>query len=279
MARASIKQSQAWKRIGTLAALFSLVVLVGCSSDEPSATPAGDGDRLSTTIAESSPSTTEATSDSEADSSNVRAYFEALATSDVKGIAAAIDLTEPESPASYYAIYQTELQRLGVTGSDPATVEADGDVITLCETSEDEQTCYEYSDFTVNDDGLLVNFSVNEVPLTDRLGAAGAPATAAGVTAQVAVAYDTANGDLILLVDVKNDSSVAFSPSGSGTAYVGADGRQAPTQTGLTSDVLAGASAYDAVLVEGGERGGKLTYAGFLDDDSFTNVELPLAVP
>lgn len=249
-----------------------------CASDDTEVRPATEADRGATTTTEA-PNETPPDTASESPSSDtvVREFFNAVGADDVKSLDQALTVTEPNSPANAYIRYLTELSRAG--GESPLTPEFDGDQVKACgTTTEGESVCFVYSDISVNNAGQIVSFAVDGVPLADRISWDGPIATAQGVTARSAIAYESAGGDLLVVIEIENGASTPFAASSFDSVYI-EEGRQYPLgQTSLFTDVRPGATAVDVAYIEAGQRGGTLEYRGHINDFA-TEVVLPISVP
>ena len=139
-----------------LAVLLPLGLLAGCSDDDPQESSEGTGSGSGSAL----PSESE-----------LRAYFTAVATYDVDGLAAAEEIAADGSPAQGYAAYLGELAASAIAAGqpvEPAEVEeADGDYKACGGTGAPEE-CAVWSDLT-GEDGRLTGFSVNGTKIADSL--------------------------------------------------------------------------------------------------------------
>lgn len=246
----------------TAAVLAGLALAVGsCSGDDatPSADIADEEDRRTATTL---PTTTEksTTTTSEPTAGTVRDYFEALGSGRADRVQAAVDTSEPESPAWLYARYLLEVSR--IDGSFPSQdVEVTGDSVTFCDVgSSDADACTEYTAFRMNEDEQLVTFAVDGTPLSERILGGGAPVTQGAVQIRRVVAYRSASSALFVVLEVKNTGSGMVRVLDYNAIYVGPDGRQLETALGTPApEVKPGATAYTYIGFELAELGGTLT--------------------
>lgn len=100
------------------------------------------------------------------------------------------------STAAHYAVHRINMERVFVGVGEP-TADARAEVTGPAEAANcylldaGQENCGTFG-FTVDDAGLIIDITVDGVPVADRLGSAGAPAVTDGVTATVASSYRSA---------------------------------------------------------------------------------------
>ena len=130
--------------------------------------------------------------------------------------------------------------------------------------------------------GKLATFTVDGVCVDDRLLAGGLQANQNGVVVELLGAYQSVvSDDLIVALDVTNDSDETVILNGWSAEYLTAESRQATASDAIGPDELrSGASAYLALVFPTQGLGGTVNLTGY--DADFTvdlEWELMLTAP
>lgn len=276
------QRSNRWRVVTGV--LVVTLVLAACSDDS-------DDDRVGATVPPGS-APQEAADQDETDDNDepedapdnaARQYFDLLATGELSRMGGMLELAPENSPAQLYAIHQIALVRAdpfrdGIAATNEwhngsveqcsEAIDASGDIV---------EECFTFADFELAD-GLLASFTVDELPIAERISA-GEAVEADGVSARVVTAYEAARGDLFLNVDVTNNREEPVSLAEYGWVYTTADGRQVePADFGLASDIGPGATAATTVTYLQTPIGGTLRFVAFADD-FLTEIRFELPVP
>ncbi len=260
------------RKLALLAAPIALVV-VACGGNEPAVTK--QADTTTTTAAESQAKDGEA----------VRAYFEAFASGDAERMRAEmLPVSAPGSAAALYAIHQAAVAESLAAGGVPGIEESvtfSDDKVTSCfknPISQEDEDCGDFTNFIVNDAGLLTDFDSNGQTVSSRLGKSdSSEAVAMGATVKFVSAYKAgSNDDLVIVVEVAAGPTETTVGNYS-ASYVGGDGKQltASTSTG-PSDLKPGARAYYGMVFSGGDLGGTVSVEVFDADYNAAAAAFPI---
>jgi hypothetical protein len=227
-----------------------------------------DGDDASPTTSTAVTTTAPATAVSLA-VDNVAGYFDALSErATVVGAA-------PAEDAELFALHQASVRELLAEPASTLTAASVPTGIDLCDV---DGACVSYADIATDADGLVTTFSVDGQPLAGRVVGAGAPIEHDGVSIRVASAYQTTNGDLLVVVEVTSRADVDFELFGFAavleSAAVGAV--EASGVWGTTS-VAALASGRQLIAFPHSAPSGRLLLSGLRSDgvDVAFEVDLP----
>lgn len=198
-------------------------------------------------------------------------YFISVFSGNPKEFAELEAMTAPGSPAAAYLAFQREASEtaaeLGIELA-RATVYLTPRGPRMCPTP--DSPCSEFTDIVVSE-GLVEAFSVDGVPIVDRVGVAGDPVAVGDTMLRVAAAYRTISGDaLAIYLEIDSTSPVALDL---GTAtYIAADGTQ--TAVGVDDSIgaiLLGTSDEQVTVMlsfPGADPGGTLRFSIFPSDGS-----------
>ena len=208
--------------VRVLAGLGLLVALLasGCGSDGGGSS--SDGAAATTTAAEVDGAGLEVG----------REYVEGVAADGGPDTEAMVALSAPGSVAEDYAVHLgavADVQEAAGESLDQGEVTVEGDQVLLrLETQGGAVVDTRWADFTLDDQGRLVDFTIDDEPLDDRLVVDGASATVRGVTASVVSAFQLVSNDSpVVVVEIENAGAARF-------RLVGAD-YEAPDQTRVSS--------------------------------------------
>ena len=131
-----------------------------------------------------------------------------------------------------------------------------------------------WSDFEVDAAGLVTGWTTEQGRLSSLISAPGSEAQAAGATVSVHSAYQTNEGDLLVVVEVAADDTVSVDES----TLVRRDDESttASSATVGPTEIEAGRSGVVVYRFEGIPLGGSLVYEVQNDYDAPVAVELPL---
>ncbi|WP_276968281.1 hypothetical protein [Desertimonas flava] len=170
------------------------------------------------------------TDDSVTEEPDSLSFFHGVFSADPEQTAAAIELTQPGSPAEAYARFQnlfvTVAAEYGVEIS-AGSVFLTTDAVRVCVTASE---CSEISDIEVAD-GQVVSFAVDGNQIGGRLATMGETVVAATTAFRLAVAYQTVTGEqLAAYVELASEQGDVIDLQTA--VYVGADGSQIPVAVG-----------------------------------------------
>jgi hypothetical protein len=131
---------------------------------------------------------------------NVTGYFDALAQRAASPSGAA-----PVSDAALFAQHQASVQGLLAESASTRSATSVPTGIDVCDPA---GGCVSYSDITTDADGLVTTFSVDGQPLAGRVVGAGVPDEHDGVSVRVISAYQTTEGDLLVVLEVTSRTDV-----------------------------------------------------------------------
>ena len=208
-----------------------------------------------------------------------RQYLEALTADGGPDLDAMTAVSAADSVAEDYAVHTAALAELQAASGEPASggeVRVDGDtVIATLVGSSGSSIDTTWADFTLDDDGRLVGFTIDGTPLDDRLVIDGASDTVADVTVSVASAFELVTNDSpVVILEVDNGAAGAYRLRGA--AYEAPDGTtvsSSPAGRGLL--VRAGATSRVLLVFATAPFGGTLALTGIVGGATVTH-ELPL---
>jgi hypothetical protein len=244
----------------------ALLLLSGCVG-ATKATTAGAGSPTGTAPRRASPATTESASEI-ALRRAVKSYGQALEATAPAMVREGLKLTAPDSVAYRYLEHMASLSEVYVEAqtSDPAPAALpDGDDgFKFCTIPSNDFSCTTYGDFTVNQDGKLVDFTINKKPVGPHLTVvSGQPVTVGVVKFTLMSAYRSIASN-VLVVSVKVDSGAeAITTNPQLWSYHGPDGKQvaAMGSSGATY-VIARSHATVGINLGSAKTGGYLTVSG-----------------
>jgi hypothetical protein len=226
------------------------------------------------------------------DSSPANDYFDALATNDLSRMDVMLELAAFDSPAYLYATHQIAHVRADAAGDVAAAkTEWSTDGVEMCQEGVDVSgdsitECLTFADFEVSDDGLLVDFTVNEVPLSHAIASGSFVFDAQGVEVRIVTAYQTPRGDVALNVEVFNGRPTPLTLAEYDWTYVTEDEHEVQSSDmspGLGSDDIGPAATAETLVVfEQVPLGGRLRFVAFdweTDDRSDYEVRFAVSVP
>ncbi|MEV5001997.1 hypothetical protein [Nocardioides sp. LML1-1-1.1] len=265
--------------LATATVLAAVTAGVTACSDDPDTSPGGADGRTAGSADDG-----ETTGDSSGPSGeDVRAFFEALASSDVTQMEDVRSLAAPGSVAALYLEHQTALSVAlrdgGSEAYDPERLTKKGDGFESCSTADkkdEKKSCSTYGDIQ-SDGDKISSFTVNGKDLRNRLLAGGKKRFKAGDLAEIRLvtAYQSVNGDLYVALDLRNTTSGAAVAVESRTAYRTPEGRQVQLagQSGPTS-VQADSMAHIALAFAAAEVGGELNLQLFVESGGSQSAEV-----
>ena len=237
------------------------------------------GTTAGTEAVPTTPATTQATADAPAASTwpVVVDLNSALARQDYEGAAA---LTAPGSPAQTYVQYRSDVaaaQEAAGAENAPDGVVVDDEqagTVTVTIGSGTDEVTYIWSSFDVDQTGLVTGWSTEQGSLDSLISSAGSQAEAAGATVSVRSAYQTNEGELLVVVGVNADEMVTVDDST--TVRLDDDSTVASTATVGPAEVEAGQSGVVVYRFDGIPLGGTLVYEVQNNVDAPVAVRLPL---
>lgn len=246
------------------AALALGALLAGCSGD--------DGESGATTT--TAPPGSEDLGDSgEAALAAGEEYLTALTAEGTPDIDAMVALSAPGSVAERYAVHTgalTEVQGPSGDEAEPGALRIEGDTLVVTLTASDGSTVdTTWGDFTLDDEGLLDSFTINDTELDDRLIVDGDSDTVAGVTASVVSAFELVTNDSpVVVIEIENAADAPYRMRGA--VYV-ADGERVTSVPGENGALVvpAGETARALLVFAAAPFGGTLTMEGAVAGDRF----------
>ena len=243
-----------------------LLLLSGCVG-ATKATTVGTAAPARTATASASPSATESASVI-AFRQAVKSYGQALEATAPATVREGLKLTAPDSVAYRYLEHIASLSEVYVEPqtSDPAPAALpDGeDGFKFCTIPSNDFSCTTYGDFTVNQDGKLVDFTINKQPVGPHLTVvSGQPVTVGAVKFTLMSAYRSIESN-VLVVSVKVDSGAeAITTNPKLWSYRGPDGKLvAPMGSSGATYVIARSHATVGINMGSAKTGGYLTVSG-----------------
>lgn len=241
------------------------LLLVGCGSDD-----SGSSDD------------TAATTTTVADGAGLevgREYVEAVAADDGPDTEAMVAVSAPGSVAADYAVHLgavADVQQAAGEPLDQGEVSVEGDQVFLrLEGTGGVIVDTRWSDFTLDGEGRLVDFTIDDEPLDDRLVVDGASETVRGVTATVVSAFElVSNESPVVVVEIRNAGRGRFRlVEADYTAPDGTEVTSTPSGGGLV--VPAGATNRAVLAFATAPFGGTVTLHGAAGE-SPVEIALPL---
>lgn len=246
-----------------------LLLLSGCVG--ATSTTGGTAAPARTATASASPSATESASVI-AFRRAVISYGQALAGTSPAMVREGLKLTAPNSVAYRYLqhIANTTVVSLQAAPPDPnrAPLPFGDDAFKFCTIPDNDFSCSTYR-FTVNQDGKLVDFTIDEEPVGPHFTVvSGQPITLGGVRITLLTAYETMTGGH-LVVSLKVESGAeAITTNPQTWTYRGPDGRPVAVwgASGPTY-VVARSSVIVWMSFESAKAGGSITVNGCPSED------------
>ncbi len=252
---------------------MAALAVAGCSSS-------GDGDQVGDSSPTSVDETATATSVDPAAVDVAEQYLQALTADDGPDLDAMTELSAPDSVAERYAVHTGALADLQAAAGEPASgdevrVEGDTVIATLvCPGGATVDTTW--ADFTLDDDGLLVDFTINGTALDDRLVVGGASETVDGVTISVVSAFELVTNDSpVVILEIDNGGAGPYRLRGA--SYEAPDGATVTSNPDQGRGLLVPADGTNRALLifAPAPFAGTLTLEGALAGAPVTH-ELPL---
>jgi len=208
-----------------------------------------------------------------------RQYVEAMAADGGPDTEAMVALSAPGSIADDYAVHLGALADVQEAAGEPVDqgeVTVEGDKVFLrLEGTGGVIVDTRWSDFTLDDQGRLVDFTIDDEPLDDRLVVGGASDAVRGVTATVVSAFELVSNDSpVVVVEIKNDGRGRYRlVSADYTAPDGVTGDTTPVGQGLV--VPRGATSRAVLAFPRAAFGGTVTLHGAAGESPL-EIALPL---
>jgi len=179
-----------------------------------------------------------------------------------------LKLTAPNSVAYRYLEHMASMSEVSVEAepSDPAlaALPVGDDGFKFCTIPSNDFSCNTYGDFTVNQDGKLVDFTINKQPVGPRLTVvSGQPVTVGDVKFTLMSAYRSIASS-VLVVSVKVESGAEpITTNPKLWSYRGPDGKQvAAVDSSGATYVIARSRAIVGMNLGAAKTGGYLTLGG-----------------
>jgi hypothetical protein len=177
-----------------------------------------------------------------------------------------LTLTAPNSVAYRYLDHAANMQEASIDEGDPpylkqAVVPVGGDSFKLCS---DKLTCATFGGFLVNQDGKLVDLTINNQPVGPRLTAGNdQPVTAAGAKFTLLTAYQSVMSNTWFITVKVQTGAEPITINPKLWSYRGPDGKPL-TWVGSTAatHVVSKASLIVIVMFDSAKAGGRLTVGG-----------------
>lgn len=205
-----------------------------------------------------------------------------LAARSTPAVERLVDLTATGSVARAYVLHR--LASLSVVPDQPvARVEpiTDG-VFNICDVGANDVVCRRFTDFAVDADGLLVDFTINRLRLDDRLIALGRSGVSEDVKVSVVSAFETIPDDTVVVIaEIDNLGAEAVLINGFAAVHRGADGAEYEVVAVSGEDSIEpGATARLAFVFAGGAIGGAIVIPGSTADfENAFEVTVELTAP
>ena len=201
----------------------------------------------------------------------------AMASQDYDRAAA---LTAPGSAAQTYVQYRSdvaEAQQAAGAEAAPDGVVADDEeagTVTVTIGSGADEVTYVWTDFEVDASGLVSGWSTEQGRLDSLISDPGSQAVAGGATVSVRSAYQTNEGDLLVVVEISADDTVTLDDN----AVVRLDDESTAASSAVVGpgEIEAGQSGIAVYRFDGVPLGGTLVYEVQNSYDAPVAVELPL---
>ena len=254
-----------------LVSACALLLVTGCAS-APKPTTAGTPAPAGTQPAAASPATTESASVL-ALRRAVISYGNALAATAPARLREGLTVTAPNSVAYRYLEHMASMFEVPAEAapSDPPLVPlpVGDDGFKFCTIPDNDFSCNTYGDFTVDQAGKLVDFTINNKLVGPRLAVvSGRPVTVGDVKFTLMSAYRSIASD-VLVVSVKVEAgSEAITTNPKLWSYRGPDGKLvAAADSSRAIYVIARSHAIVGMNLGAAKTGGSLTVSGCRSKD------------
>ena len=242
-------------RNGLAFVLLAAFAVGGCSSEAPSSPASGSA----ANVVQSSDAAQSAEKEEGPSQESLKAYFEALGSTDPGIAGEAIEMAAPGSNAQAYAIYITagiQSNRDAGYSNEPQTVKVIEGGFALCYEGQGEDGCSEYTNIQHEGD-QIADFDAGGSPLAGRLSLGSGEAQALGSVgeATMVAAYKSIRGDVVVMFEVSSASDGMWITP----IYTAPDGRQSQV-SGIAgpTELNAGAFANYTFTFEGAQFGGEV---------------------
>jgi len=180
--------------------------------------------------------------------------------------AAAQALTEPDSPAFWYAAFKSAQAAASEQAGQPlspVTVKASDGAAEMC-TDDSTLPCATFAGFQANDDGQIVTFTINTNDIAPRLGVGAEPvAVGADASARVLVSYRTVTNEaLVVAVEVTVPGTGDLTPV---ATYQTPDGERLEAIDLLGLTTVDGAAAVILLVFPATDPGGQVNWSPTID--------------
>ncbi|MEP7016731.1 MAG: hypothetical protein ABI899_01770 [Actinomycetota bacterium] len=254
-----------------LVSALGLLLLSGCVG-ATKATSAGTAAPAGTALRGAPPATTESASVI-ALGRAVKSYGQALAATAPASVREGLKLTAPNSAAYRYLEHMASMSEVPAealpTAPPLAALPVGEDGFKFCTIPSNDFSCNTYSDFTVNQDGKLVDFTIDKQPVGPRLTVvSGQPVTVGDVKFTLMSAYRSIASS-VLVVSVKVESGAeAITTNPRQWSYRGPDGKQATAvDSSRATLVIARSHVIVGMNLGMAKTGGYLTLSGCPSND------------
>jgi hypothetical protein len=241
-------------------ALTTLLVLASCGDDEGTTDEEASGSAEAVEVGEE--------------------YVRALGGEDGRSFDDAIVLTAAGSVADGYARHTEAVNAIRVEAGEvpearEVTVEGDTVVVTFT-TADGSIIDTDWSDFEIDGEGLLTDFTIDGQSLDDRLVVGGEPVVTDDVAVTVVSAFELVTNDSpVVVVEIDNGSDRAYSPRE--IDYVAPDGTVEPTAPSDGAAIVPAGADNRLLLIFGSAPfGGDVVIRGDLGGTGIEH-ELPLS--
>lgn len=210
-------------------AMIFLVAVTACSSQADVSAADGKDDTITTVRpSKDSAQPSEVANPNLPSDADVKSLIEALASSDIVELKAALPRTKRGSVARGYLRYLIHGSKALIDGGAPAdqpsTVKETSDGYKMCSQGSAQTSCYTYTDFE-GDQGKIVDFKVNDKPLGPRLLMGNGKPTSGtnGLQGTFVAAFEASNGRYLIVGFQLRTRDSAFVTD---VTYRNRDGRQ-----------------------------------------------------
>lgn len=244
-------------KFAPLVACLALAV-AACGGNDPAVTKKSDTTTTSTTAKSKEKSK---------DGKAVRTYFEAFSTRDAtKMRSEMLPVSAPGSAAAAYADIQAAVSEAAAASGNPYsedTAKFSAEKVSTCSKNPltQEENCTDFTNFVVNDEGLLSDFDVSGNTVSKRIGKSDASETVAvGATVRFVGAYKSGSSDDLLVVLSITAGPTDTTVAGYSASYVGADGKQLTAEVSYgPNELKPGATSLYGIYFSGGDLGGTVS--------------------
>jgi len=250
--------------------ILAALVLAGCADTDSGATVAPSGATVPT-VTQSSSVTKSVGISEEA----LKAYADAVAAhADPEPMREALKYTEDGSVAFAYLTHLANVVEARLDGGEPSTeqeVTKEGPgTYKSCADSSDESTCATFADFKVNDQGKIVDLTVNGKEIGSRITLGnGDSVTSGGASFTFLSAYKSVQSNALFVTMRIEAGKRPISPNIYSATYRSPDGKQREaTSADGPTDIDARSNALVSMIFKGVKTGGKLTLSGCVADCS-----------